>query len=126
MKELNILSMNEGKWGVAQIYTGYQPVLYRLRPVCAPAGARLGMNCTTEDLLREAVEEEKDAMPYAPSLDAPRPAVACGSGTVVLEAAILLARTHVRIVFKTEGVPSTKVMDNKSRVKAILDAVIGE
>jgi hypothetical protein len=125
-QEIDILALNRGRWGIAQIYAGYQVVPYRLRPVCAPTGARLGKECTAEDVQREAVEEERDVILQAPPLDNSSSMVASGSATVVLESAIPLARTHVRIVFKTKGVPLTTVMDDKVRIKAILDAVIGE
>lgn len=123
-QELDILEKNEGKWGVAQIYTGYQVVPYKFRPVCAPAGARLGMDCTMEDLQRDAAEEAEDIMLAAPPSGDSSSMAASGFSTVVMKSAIPLARTNVRIVFKTDRVPLTTVIDPKIQVKALLDAVI--
>jgi hypothetical protein len=125
-KEFDILTKNKGTWGLAQIYTGYQTVPYRLRPVCAPAGARLGKECTEEEKQREAIEEVEDARLQAPPMEESDSTDPSGSATIVLESSIPLARTHVRLVFKTEGEPLTAVMDDNIRVRAILDAIIGE
>jgi hypothetical protein len=125
-EELKILANNRGSWGVAQIYTGYEVVPYRLLPVCAPAGARLGETYTAEEREREVIEEAEDILLEASPLGDSGSIVTSGSATVSLETATPLARTHVRIVFKTEGVPLTTVADDKVRIKALLDAVIGE
>jgi hypothetical protein len=124
--ELEILANNQGSWGVAQIYTGYEVVPYKLLPVCVPTGARLGETYTAEEMEREVVEEAEDISLEASPLGDSGSIVASGSATVALETATPLARTHVRIVFKTKGVPLITVVDDKVRVKALLDAVIGE
>jgi hypothetical protein len=125
-KESDILTEDKGKWGLAQIYTGYQRVPFRLRPVCAPAGARLGRECTEEETRREAIEEAEDVLIRAPTMEESDSTGPSRSAAVVLESPIPLARTHVRLVFKTEGIPLTAVMDDKIRVRAILDAIIGQ